>query len=150
MHHGHVLTENRNGLVVAAEVTVATGKSETECAGSLVARRGTQKAGTLGADKGYDNGAFVKTVRDQGLTPHVAQNITKHRGSMIDGRTTRHEGYQTSQRRRKMVEEVFGWMKTVGVLRKTRHRGTRLVGWVFEFTAALYNLVRMRNLLANS
>jgi len=82
------------------------------------------------------------------MTPHVAQNISKTHSSFIDERTTRHEGYEISQRRRKMVEEVFGWMKTVGVLRKARHRGTRLVDWVFEFTAAIYNLVRMRKLVA--
>ena len=148
VHHGHVLTENRNGLVVATEVTVATGRSEVETAEKLLRRRPSGRPGTIAGDKAYDNKNFVAASREEGMTPHVAQNISKTHHSYIDGRTTRHEGYATSQRRRKMVEEVFGWMKTVGILRKTRHRGTRLVGWMFEFTAALYNLVRLRKLLA--
>jgi hypothetical protein len=143
-----VLTENRNGLVVATEVSVATGKSEVQAAERLLQQRGSEKPGTVGGDKAYDHQGFVSATREMGMTPHVAQNITDHRGSMIDERTTRHEGYAISQRKRKMVEEVFGWMKTVGILRKTRHRGTRLVDWVFEFTAAIYNLVRMRKLVA--
>ena len=148
VHHGHVLTENRNGLVVSTEVTVATGRSEVEAAQRLLKRRGSQGPGTIAGDKAYDHEGFVTQVREQGMTPHVAQNISKTHSSFIDGRTTRHKGYPQSQRRRKMVEEVFGWMKTVGILRKTRHRGTRLVGWIFEFTAALYNLTRIRKLLS--
>ncbi len=100
---------------------------------------------TLGADRGYDTRDFVESCRALGVTPHVAQNTT-NRASRIDARTTRHPGYRQSQRTRKRVEEVFGWMKTVGLMRKTRHRGRRKVGWVFTFTAAAYNLVRMRNL----
>lgn len=150
VHHGHVVTENRNGLVVATEVTPAGGTAEVEAAERLLGRRGSTQGGTVGGDKGYDQGRFVEAVRGLGMTPHVAQNVTNHRGSRIDGRTTRHFGYEVSQRRRKMVEEVFGWMKTVGILRKVRHRGTALVGWIFEFTAAAFNLVRMRNLLAKS
>lgn len=148
VHHGHVLSENRHGLVVAAEVTVATGKSEAEAAPRLLERRGTTRPGTLGGDKAYDQTDVVEGARELGVTPHVAQCITTVRGSMIDGRTTRHEGYAISQRRRKMVEEAFGWAKTIGGLRKTRHRGTRLVDWVFRFTMAAYNLVRMRKLMA--
>jgi hypothetical protein len=110
-------------------------------------RRGTRRAGTGDADKAYDQYAFAQEVRELGITPHGAELITKHRGSVIDRRTTRHPGYALSQRKRKRVEEVFGWMKTVGVLRKARHRGTRLVGWMFECAAASYNLVRMRSLL---
>jgi transposase len=147
VHHGHVLTENRNGLVVATEVTVATGNVEVEIVGKLFERRGTQRHGTVGGDKGYDQKKFIESAREAGLTPHVAQKIETH--TSIDGRTTRHPGYAVSQRRRKRVEEVFGWMKTVGILRKARHRGTRLVGWMFEFAAAAYNLVRMRNLAAS-
>jgi len=147
VHHGHVLTENRHGLVVAAEVTVASGKAESEAAARLLKRRGVEGPGTVGGDKAYDQGKFVEAVRDLGMTPHVAQCITKQRGSLIDGRTTRHEGYGISQRRRKMVEEAFGWAKTIGGLRKTRHRGTALVSWIFQFTMAAYNLVRMRNLM---
>ena len=148
VHHGHALTENRNGLVVATEVTVATGRAEVEVSGQLIERRGSQRPGTIGADKAYDDWRFIDAARENGMTPHVAQNISKTHSSYIDQRTTRHEGYDTSQRRRKVIEEVFGWIKTVGILRKTRHRGTRVVGWVFEFTAALYNLTRMRTLLA--
>lgn len=147
VHHGHLLTENRHGLVVAAEVTRAEGNAEVEAAERLLARRGTSRAGTVGADKAYDQHRFVEKTREMNMTPHVAQQITTHRGSMIDERTTRHEGYAFSQRRRKMVEEVFGWMKTVGLLRKLRHRGTKLVGSIFEFAAAAYNLVRMRGLM---
>lgn len=148
VHHGHVLTENRNGLVVATEVTIATGNAEAEVAPKLFERRGAQGPGTVGGDKGYDQRKFIESARESGLTPHVAQKVPTH--TTIDGRTTRHKGYAVSQRRRKRVEEVFGWMKTVGVLRKARHRGTRLVGWMFEFAAAAYNLVRMRNLTTAS
>lgn len=147
VHHGHVLAENRHGLVVAAEVTVATGTAEAEAAARLLEHRGTGRPGTVGGDKAYDQGKFVEAVRELGMTPHVAQCITTIRGSRIDGRTTRHEGYAISQRRRKMVEEAFGWAKTIGGLRKTRHRGTPLVNWIFQFTMAAYNLVRMRNLM---
>jgi len=148
VHHGHVLTENRHGLVVATEVTLATGKAEAEAAPRLLERRGSTRAGTVGGDKAYDQTEFVEAARARGVTPHVAQNISAVRGSRIDGRTTRHEGYAVSQRRRKMVEESFGWAKTIGGLRKTRHRGTRLVDWIFRFTMAAYNLVRMRKLMA--
>jgi transposase len=150
VHHGHLLAENRNGLVVAAEVSISTGRCEIDGGKKLLRRRRSKRPATVGGDKAYDNGEFVATARENGMTPHVAQNITKTHSSYIDGRTTRHEGYKTSQRRRKMVEEVFGWMKTVGILRKARHRGTRLVGWIFEFTAALYNVVRIRNLLCKA
>lgn len=144
VHNGHLVTENRHGLVVAAMVTRAEGNAEVEAA---LAQLGLHGRGTVGADKGYDQRAFIDGVRRLGLTPHVAQNISGNRSSAIDGRTTRHTGYAISQRRRKMIEEVFGWMKTVGLMRKLRHRGTRLVDWIFEFTAAAYNMVRMRRLL---
>ena len=100
---------------------------------------------TLGADKGYDTRAFIAGLRARNITPHVAQNTTI-RASRIDGRTVRQPGYAVSQRLRKRIEECFGWMKTIGGMRKTRHRGTERVGWTFIFTAAIYNLVRMRNL----
>jgi len=100
---------------------------------------------TLGADKGYDVAGFVAALRALGVTPHVAQHTT-HRRSAIDGRTTRHAGYTVSQRKRKLVEEIFGWAKTVALFRKTRHRGVRRVGWMFTFGLAVYNLVRIRNL----
>ncbi len=146
VHNGHLVTENRNGLVTAAGVTRAEGNAEAEAALDLLGRKKRDR-GTVGGDKGYDQSAFVDGVRKRGLTPHVAQNDSGSRSSRIDGRTTRHAGYAISQRRRKMIEEVFGWMKTVGLMRKARHRGTALVGWMFEFTAAAYNLVRMRRLM---
>ena len=139
---GHVLMENRHGLAVDATVTEADGYAEREAALELVGDR----RGTLGADRGYDTEAFVGALRLRGMTPHVAQN-TSQRSSAIDGRTTRHGGYAESQRKRKRVEEIFGWLKTVALLRKTRHRGVERVGWMFTFSLAVYNLVRMRNLL---
>jgi len=144
---GHVLTENRNGLVVHAKLTQATGSAEREAALEMIDELPGTRRLTLAADKGYDVAGFVEELRDLGVTPHVAQNTTG-RSSAIDGRTTRHAGYEISQRLRKRVEEVFGWMKTIGLMRKTRHRGVERVGWVFTFTAAAYNLVRIRNLLA--
>ena len=141
--HGHVLMENRHGLAVGARVTVATGTAEREAAVAMAGR--LRRGVTLGADKGYDARDFVAELRAEGVTPHVAQNVT-HRRSAIDGRTTRHPGYAVSQQKRKLVEEIFGWLKTVALLRKTRHRGVRRVGWMFTFAAAVYNLVRIRNL----
>jgi len=109
--------------------------------------RGTHRI-TVAGDKGYDTRDFVATVRSMHVTPHLAQYPeTGHRGSAIDARTTRHPGYAVSQRKRKLVEQGFGWMKTVGGLRKLRHRGGALVEWVFTFTAAAYNIVRLRRLL---
>jgi transposase len=142
---GHVLMENRNGLIVNAQVTQATGTAEREAAVAMVEEIPGQKPVTLGADKNYDTQQFVADMRERNVTPHVAQNNTGRR-SAIDVRTTRHAGYDISQRQRKKVEESFGWMKTVGLLRKLRHRGQEKVGWVFTFTAAIYNLVRIRNL----
>lgn len=145
---GHAVIENRHGLVVGTTVTQATGTAERDAAITLASGIGKLNAPiTLGADKGYDTRDFVAELRALHVTPHVAQNATAKK-SAIDGRTTRHAGYEVSQRKRKLVEEVFGWMKTVGLFRKTRHKGTERIGWMFEFTAAAYNLVRMRNLLA--
>lgn len=144
VHSGNLVTENRHGLVVAATVSIASGHAEVEAALHQLAHRAH---GTVGADKGYDRREFIAGLRARGLTPHVAQNLHHQGSSGIDARTTRHPGYAVSQRRRKMVEEVFGWMKTVGLMRKVRHRGTARVDWIFEFTAAAYNMVRMRRLL---
>ena len=144
---GNVLIENRNGLVVDTELVQPGGKAEREAAIVMAERiEGTGRV-TVAADKAYDTRDFVAVMRDMNVTPHVAQNDKRPGGSAIDCRTTRHDGYKVSQRKRKRIEEVFGWMKTVGMLRKTRHRGVFKVGWVFTFTAAAYNLVRMRNLL---
>jgi transposase len=142
---GHVLMENRNGLVVDAELTQATGTAEREAALTMLEQIPGSGTVTVGADKGYDTRNFVAQARDLEVTPHVAQN-TSGRKSAIDGRTTRHPGYAISQRIRKRVEEVFGWMKTIGLMRKTRHQGVARVGWMFVFAAAAYNLIRMRNL----
>jgi transposase len=139
---GHVLMENRHGLIVGATVTAATGTAE--CDAALALSRG--RRGTLGGDKAFDNLAFITAARAQGLVPHVAQN-TANRRSRIDGRTTRHPGYAMSQRKRKLVEQTFGWIKTTALLRKVRHRGRAKVRWVFTFAAAAFNLVRIRTLM---
>jgi transposase len=147
---GHLVTENRNGLVVDTRLTLATGTAEREAAIAVAEQMaGRHKRATLGADRAYDTRDFVKSMRGLEITPHVAQN-TSNRRSAIDERTTRHEGYAISQRKRKRVEEVFGWMKTVALQRKTRFRGPERVGWMFTFAAAAYNLVRMRNLMAQA
>ena len=143
---GNVLIENRNGLVVDTELVLASGTAERDAAVEMAERIDGEKRVTVGADKGYDTRGFVRDMRERNVTPHVSQNNNRPGGSAIDGRTTRHAGYQVSQRKRKRIEEVFGWLKTVGMLRKTRHRGIFKVGWVFTFAAAAYNLVRMRNL----
>jgi transposase len=147
---GNVMIENRNGLVVDTELLQCNGTAERDAA-LLMAEciEGTQRV-TLAADKGYDTKEFVAEMRRMNVTPHVAQNEKRPGGSAIDGRTTRHDGYQISMRKRKRIEEVFGWLKTVALLRKTRHRGVFRVGWVFTFAAAAYNLVRMRNLLSSA
>lgn len=142
---GHVLMENRNGLVVDACTTLATGKAEREAAVELLKPVAGTKRITVAGDKGYDTQDFVKTLRDLRVTPHVAQN-TSGRRSAIDARTTRHPGYAVSQRIRKRIEEVFGWDKTVAGLRKTRFRGPEKTNWWFVLSQAAYNLVRMRKL----
>jgi transposase len=144
-YNGNVLMENRNGLVANVEVLPATGIAEPVAALMLIESIAGNHTVTVGADKAYDNQRFVAEARNLHATPHVAQN-NKHRKSAIDGRTTRHSGYEVSQRKRKRVEEIFGWMKTVGGMRKLRHRGLELVRWMFTFSAAAYNLVRIRNL----
>jgi transposase len=140
---GHVLLDNRHGLVANVCVTAATGTAEREAA--LLLLREASAAVTVAGDKGFDVGSFVAEVRALGVTPPVAQKVT---GSAIDGRTTRHAGYTVSQQRRKLIEQVFGWMKTIGGLRKLRHCGGERVDWIVTFTAAAYNLVRLRTLLA--
>ena len=146
-YRGHLLTENRNGLVVSTRTTQAYGTAERDAALLMAEDIPGNGRVTLGADKGYDVHDFVGELRHMNITPHVAQNDTNRR-SAIDQRTTRHGGYRVSQRKRKRIEEVFGWMKTVGLLRKLRHRGVCTVDWIFTFACAAYNLVRMRNLAA--
>jgi hypothetical protein len=142
---GHVVLDNRCGLVTNVCATAATGTAEREAALMLLETMRANR--TVGADKNFDVESFINGVRALGLAPHVAQ---KARGTAIDGRTTRHTGYTISQRKRKLIEQVFGWMKTVGGLRKLRHRGGELVDWTVTLTAAAYNLVRIRNLLAKA
>lgn len=139
---GHVLMENRNGLAVNCCVTQATGRAEAEAAVAMVEQIAGWHRITLGADKGYDRKELVREMREHRVTPHFARKPT----SIIDERTTRHSGYALSQRKRKRVEEIFGWVKTVGGLRKTRHRGVDLVDWMFTLALAAYNLIRIRNL----
>jgi len=141
---GHVLMENRNGIAVNGCVTQATGRAEPQAAIAMVEAIPGWHRITLGADKGYDRKEFVEQLRDHQVTPHLACKST----TVIDERTTRHLGYLISQQKRKRIEEIFGWLKTVAGLRKTRHRGAARVGWMFRFALAAYNLVRMRNLLA--
>lgn len=147
---GNAMIENRNGLVVDTELVQCTGTAERDAALLMAGCiPGTGRA-TVAGDKGYDTRDFVAGLREMNVTPHVAQNEKRPGGSAIDGRTTHHSGYKASQKKRKRIEEVFGWLKTVGMLRKTRHRGLHKVRWVFTFAAAAYNLVRMRNLTSLS
>lgn len=141
---GHVLMENRNGLVLDTQVTQANGTAERDAALAMCDAIPGKHQITLGADKGYDAREFVDMLQEQQITPHVAQ---KKVGSAISSQTVADPGYSLSLKTRKRVEEIFGWMKTVGLMRKTRHRGVARVSWMFTFTAAVYNLVRMRNIL---
>lgn len=143
---GHALMENRNGLVVDVRVTHATGKAEEEAAASMAAAIKGKKRVTLAGDKGYDADELLRELRDMGVTPHIAANTHERRTSSIDQRTTRHEGYQISQKKRKLVEQIFGWSKTVGALRKLKHRGLEIVGSVTVMNLTAYNLIRIRNL----
>jgi len=145
-YSGNLLVENRNGLIVNAEVFVANGTAERDAALVMLEQIPGRKLVTVGGDKGFDTRDFVGECRLLGVTPHVAQNLKRNGGSAIDGRTTRHLGYGLSQKRRKRIEECFGWLKTIALLRKLRHRGVCKVDWIFAFACAAYNLVRMRNL----
>ncbi|MGA7848582.1 MAG: IS5 family transposase [Terriglobales bacterium] len=145
-YSGNLLVENRNGLIVDAEVFQANGTAERDAALIMLEKLpGTQKV-TVGGDKGFDTFGFVAECRHLQVVPHVAQNLGRCGGSAIDGRTTRHSGYRLSQRKRKRIEECFGWLKTIALMRKVRHRGVCKVHWIFTLACAAYNLVRMRNL----
>jgi transposase len=146
---GHVMMENRHGLVVDSELTFATGTAEREAALAMVGRLPAGSRITVGGDKGYDTADFVQELRSMNVTPHVAQNDTNRR-SAIDARTTRHEGYRISQRVRKRVEEIFGWGKVVGTIRKVKVRGLPRVSGLFTFAVAVYNVVRIRNIVAGA
>lgn len=145
---GNALMENRNGLVLDFHIDQMSGTIEREAALEMLAIHvGDNPKATAGADKGYDTKEFVAKLRELGITPHVAQNITSNRGSAIDGRTTRHWGYAASQKIRKRIEEIFGWMKTVGCFRRTRFRGVARTQMAAYILVAAYNLTRMAKLM---
>ena len=152
---GHVLMENRSGLVSQTCLTHATGTAERDAALTLVGRLGAKRRITLGADKGYDAQAFIAELRRNRVTPHIASDrrVSKTgviRRSAVDRRTTRHAGYAVSQRKRKRIEEVFGWLKSAAGLRQTKHRGRERVGWCFTLAMAAYNLIRLPKLLTQA
>jgi transposase len=142
---GHGLMENRHGLLVKTRVTRADGTAGRDAALGMAKKMAGRKRLTLGGDKNYDTRDLVRALRRLRVTPHVAQNTT-HRSSAIDQRTTRHAGYALSQQKRKRVEQSFGWMKMIGMLRKVKLRGREKVGWLFTFVGAAYNLVRLQPL----
>lgn len=144
---GHALMENRNGLVVDVRVTHAVGKAEHTAAASMASAIKGKHRATLGGDKGYDSDDLLGELRDMGITPHIAKNDHERRTSSIDDRTLRHDGYHVSQKKRKLVEQIFGWAKTVGCLRKVKHRGLDLVKSITTMNLAAYNLIRIRNLM---
>jgi transposase len=144
---GHLLTENRNGLIIDADLTKATGFAERDCAKAMLARLpGKKRRRTVAADKGYDTKDFVANVRGLGFTPHVAQNVSGNRRSAINGRTTRHRGHAVSQQIRKRVEEPFGWIKTVGAGRKLRFIGPERNREWSKMQTATYNPIRICSL----
>ena len=147
---GNLLVENRNGFIVCTELFQSNGTAERDAGLVMLEQIPGGHRVTVGADKGYDTRDFIKECRNMRVTPHVAQNTKRRGGSAIDERTTRHAGYAISQKKRKRIEESFGWMKTIALMRKVRHRGIHKVGWLFTFAAAAYNLVRMRNLTTSS
>jgi transposase len=149
---GHVVMDNRHGIVVDTSYTQANGTAErTEGKTMMEEVKGKRKSRlTVGVDKNYDTTGFVQDMRDLNITPHAAQNTKRPGGSALDERTTRHPGYEASQRKRKLVEEIFGWLKTIGPLRKIKYKGLAVGGWIFTFSSAVYNLIRIRNITAPS
>jgi len=146
---GHALMENRHGLLVGTMVTLADGTAERDAAVLMASQISGVKQVTLGGDKNYDTQELVRDLREMKVTPHVAQNNTNRR-SAINGRTTQHPGYAISQKKRKRIEESFGWMKTIGMLKKVKLRGLEKVSWLFTFVAAVYNLYRLQRLEAQA
>ena len=146
-YNGNLLVENRNGLIVNAELLQANGRAERDAALLMLEQIPGDSRITVGGDKGFDTAEFVEQCRHMNITPHVAQNDGRRGGSAIDARTTRHAGYKVSQKKRKRIEECFGWLKDIALLRKLKHRGLFKVAWIFTFAAAAYNLVRMRKLI---
>jgi transposase len=145
-YSGNLLVENRNGLIVDALAWEANGTAERDTALLMLEQIPGDHSITVGGDKGFDTKDFVNECHHMRVTPHVAQNDGRPGGSAIDQRTTRHAGYRISQQKRKRIEECYGWLKTIALLRKVRHRGLAKVDWIFAFACAAYNLVRMRNL----
>jgi transposase len=148
---GHLLIENRHGLIVDAMATTADGTAEREAALLMVHeqwQRAPWRRRTLGADKAYDTFDFVDLMRELNTTPHVTQNVARSGGSGIDGRTTRHHGYAMSQHARPRIEPAFGWLKTIAWMRKVKLRGLPKVDWLFVFASAAFNLIRLPKLLA--
>jgi transposase len=144
---GHVLMENRNGLAINAEATQSTGTAEREASIEMLEEsKPKKKKATLAGDKNYDTAKHVENLRSNNTTPHVAQNNT-NRKSAVDGRTTRHKGYEISQRKRKQVEEIFGWTKVIGNVKKLKHKGLEMADWMFTLNIAGYNLVRLIKLI---
>ena len=146
-YNGNLLVENRNGLIVNAELLQANGRAERDAALLMLEQVPGDGRITVGGDKGFDTAEFVDQCRHMNVTPHVAQNTGRPGGSAIDARTTRHAGYDVSQKKSKRIEECFGWLKDIALLRKLKHRGLFKVAWIFTFAAAAYNLVRMRKLI---
>ncbi|MGA7522043.1 MAG: IS5 family transposase [Acidobacteriaceae bacterium] len=146
-YSGNLLVENRNGLIVNAELLEANGRAERDAALLMLEQVPGEGRITAAGDKGFDTREFVAECRHMNVTPHVAPNTGRPGGSAIDARTTRHAGYSVSQKKRKRIEECFGWLKDIALLRKLKHRGLFRVGWIFTFAAAAYNLVRMRRLI---
>ena len=146
-YNGNLLVENRNGLIVNAELLQANGRAERDATLLMLEQIPGDSRITVGGDKGFDTAEFVEQCRHMNVTPHVAQNDGRRGGSAIDARTTRHAGYKVSQKKRKRIEECFGWLKDIALLRKLKHRGLFKVAWIFTFAAAAYNLVRMRKLI---
>jgi hypothetical protein len=146
-YNGNLLVENRNGLIVNAELLQANGRAERDAALLMLEQIPGDSRITVGGDKGFDTAEFVEQCRHMNVTPHVAQNDGRRGGSAIDARTTRHAGYDVSQKKRKRIEECFGWLKDIALLRKLKNRGVFKVAWIFTFAAAVYKLVRMRKLI---
>jgi transposase len=146
-YSGNLLVENRHGLIVDSLVWEATGTAERDAAMVMLQQIPGTRRVTVGGDKGFDTAEFVRECRHMEVTPHLARNLERRGGSAVDRRTARHLGYRLSQKKRKRIEECFGWLKTIALLRKVRHRGTLRVDWIFTFACAAYNLVRMRNLM---
>ena len=146
-YSGNLQVENRNGLIVNAELLEANGRAERDAALLMLEQVPGDGRITVGGDKGFDTAEFVAECRQMNVTPHVAQNTGRLGGSAIDARTTRHSGYAISQKKRKRIEECFGWLKDIALLRKLKHRGLFKAAWIFTFASAAYNLVRMRKLI---